>query len=111
MEYVLHMHGIWNMPGVCMETLVSVNPLAQNPSSLLPPSHEITSSLQHSGPKTEPKKIPSEQLCFSVVFFRGVYAACTRRLQATYPHSRQYVGITRLVTKLFRIQWRYCEAG
>ena len=69
MEYVLHMHGIWNMPGVYMETLVSVNPLAQNPNSLLPPSHEITSSLQHSGPKTEPRKIPLEQLCFSVFFF------------------------------------------
>ena len=54
------------------------------------PSHEITSSLQHSGPKTEPRKIPLEQLCFSVFFFRGVYAACTRRLRATYPRSRQY---------------------
>ena len=75
MEYVLHMHGIWNMPGVCMETLVSVNPLAQNPNSLLPPSHEITSSLQHSGPKTEPRKIPLEQLCFSVFLgsIRGLH--------------------------------------
>ena len=59
------------MPGVCMESLVSLCPLAQNPSSLLAPSHGITGSLQHSAPKTEPRKIPSEQLCFSVVFFSG----------------------------------------
>ena len=57
------------MPGICMESLASVCPLAQNLSSLLPLSHGITSSLQHSVPKTEPKNIPSEQLCFSVVFF------------------------------------------
>ena len=64
------MHGIsMEYAWICMKSLASVCPLAQNLSSLLTLSHGITSSLQHSVPKTEPKNIPSEQLCFSVFLF------------------------------------------
>ena len=93
MEYVWHMHGIWNMLGVCMETLVSVNPLAQNPSSLLPPSHEITSSLQHSGPKTEPRKI-LEQLCFLCFFLSGSIRGLHQTLAGHIPPLTTIIVVT-----------------
>ena len=56
------------MPRICMESLDSVCPLAQNHSSLLPPRTESLVLSSTAPPKQNLETIPSEQLCFSVFF-------------------------------------------